>query len=168
MSTPAKPSRGQLAKIHIMAKQAGLDDVTYREMLCAVTGKSSCSQMSYMEASRVIEHLARRMGHKAQSTRQRAKGKEHRAQSTEQRARKYEDLGSRPGMATPSELRKIEAMWAEVAYGNPKATLRRFLFRGWRCSDPRFLTARQAWEAIEAVKQIQRRRGLKGLVCGGR
>jgi hypothetical protein len=154
-----KATRGQLARIHIARKQLGLDEPTYRAALRESSGKASAGDMTYQEASLVIRHFEAR-GFQPQSAERRAQSGE--AQSAERKAQsgkglnamRYADLAGRPGMASPQELRKIEAMWADVAYGDPAATLRKFLMRTQRVTDLRFLTARAAWEVIEAIKAI--------------
>jgi hypothetical protein len=142
-----KASRGQIARIHILAQQLGLDDETYRAMLRAVTGRRSCKELTHWQASEVIRHLERC-------------GAKPRRQAP--RPRKYEDLGEdRPRMASPAQLRMIEAIWGEIALGDPTRTLRRFLFNKWTVSDLRFLEDWQASEVIEAIKAMRRRYGAR-------
>jgi len=135
-------SKKQIVKIHILAKHLALDEDTYRDVLGKLTGKRSCRDLSWAEASRVIAYLE-----KVSPRRPRA-----------ERPRRWDDLGEfRPGMASPAQLRLIEALWKEIAFSDPKATLRKFLFKRWTVSDLRFLTERQAYEAIEAIKAIRER-----------
>lgn len=151
-------TRRQIAKIHILAKQAGLEDDDYRAALEAATGMRSCKGMSYGEAAAAIRHFDSRQ---AQGARRKAQGK---TVSPEPCAlsRKFEELRDRPGMATPQELRKIEAMWADIAIGDPGATLRAYLFRMCRVTDLRFLNAEGAYIVIEGIKKmIARRTGEK-------
>ena len=50
--------RKELAKIHVLKKQVGLDDEdSYRDMLEAQTGKRSAGNMSKAERHKVIKHL---------------------------------------------------------------------------------------------------------------
>ena len=135
------PSKGQIARIHILAQQLGLDEETYRDMLQAVTGRRSCRELSRWQASEVLRHLERCGACQRQAP----------------RPRKYDELDDRPRMASPAQLRMIEALWAEIARGDPTRTLRRFLFRAWKVSDVRFLQDWQASEVIEAIKAIHKR-----------
>lgn len=52
-----KRRRGELAKIHIGAKQLGGDKEAYRDMLEAVTGKRSAGDLDAAGRRKVIEHL---------------------------------------------------------------------------------------------------------------
>jgi|Deesub1362B_J571_1020462.scaffolds.fasta_scaffold07241_3 phage gp16-like protein len=139
-----KATRKQKAIIHMAKTRLGLDEDTYRAALRAVTGKDSAARLSVGEANRVIDHFVSRG---------------FRIDSMDDRRQRFRDLADRPGMASPAQLRKIEAMWREIAWGDPSRSLRRFLFNGWRCSDLRFLTAEQAREVIEAIKKMVARRG---------
>jgi len=138
-----KATRKQKAIIHIAKSRLGLDEETYRAVLRNVTGKGSAAKLSVYEANRLIDYFVR-CG--------------FRIDSRDDRRQRFRDLADRPGMASPAQLRKIEAMWREIAYCDPSRSLRRFLFNGWRCSDLRFLTAEQAREVIEAIKKMIQRR----------
>jgi len=48
-----------LAAIHVGRKQLGLDEETYRAMLCRVTGKSSAKDMSEGERAAVVREMRR-------------------------------------------------------------------------------------------------------------
>jgi hypothetical protein len=149
------PTRGQLAAIHIAKKDLGLDEETYRGMLQEVTGRRSAKDLDHRQAQQVIDHLKKRgwcggkrpNGPPSFPPRRGAVGR-----------RKFEDLGERPDMASPGQLRKVEVMWKDVAIGDPAKTLRRFIWRLCRVSDLRFLSAGQAHEVIEAIKAIRQRR----------
>lgn len=52
----------QLAIIHIGKKKLGLDDDTYRDMLEALTGKRSCSNMTPAELRKVIAEMDKDSG----------------------------------------------------------------------------------------------------------
>lgn len=59
----------QLARIHILAKEVGMDDETYRQMLVQVGGvvppthgKPSAAQLGLMGRHRVLDHLSRLAG----------------------------------------------------------------------------------------------------------
>jgi hypothetical protein len=150
-----KPTRGQLAAIHIARKDLGLDEETYRSLLRTLTGKGSAGSMNHQEAQRVIEHF-KKQGWKGVSKPKGPPSWPARRGSVDKR--RFEDLGERPSMASPGQLRKIEVMWREVAIGDPAKTLRRFVWRMCRVSDLRFLSAAQAHEVIEAIKAIRARR----------
>ncbi len=147
-----KATRGQLAQLHIARKELGLDEETYRAALEGATGKRSSAEMTIQEASKAIRWFQE---HGWSARKQRMDSGFRRNDGGKKR---YEDLGDRPGMASPQQLRKIEAMWADLSYSQDRAhTLRTLLFKRWKCSDLRFLTSRQAWEVIEALKSMHQR-----------
>lgn len=51
--------RRQLAAIHVMRAQLGLDDETYRGLLVALTGQRSAGALSDADRGRVLDHLTR-------------------------------------------------------------------------------------------------------------
>lgn len=63
------PRQAELAKIHILAKQCGLDDEARREMYLAQVGKASAADMSPLERRRVLAHLVKAAGGKGAGTR---------------------------------------------------------------------------------------------------
>lgn len=138
-----KATRKQLALIHIGKKRLGLDEETYRTVLRNVTSKRSAAQLTVDEAGRVIDHMVE-LG--------------FRIEAKDDRRGRFRDLRGRPGMASDRELRLIEALWAEIARGDPKRTLRRFVWRMCRVSDVRFLTSQDAYVVIEAIKKMVERR----------
>ena len=74
---------------------------------------------------------------------------------------RFNSLKNRPDMATPEQLRKIEAMWHDMCYAkNKPAALRKFLWRMVRVTDLRFLKFIQADRMIEILKKIQARKGI--------
>ena len=145
---PAVDSRRRalLALVHIAKAELGLDDATYRAMLRRITRRTSAAKCTNRQLEQVLDHL-RRLGWQAGKPRP---------------ARKYDDLGERPGMATPRELRYIEALWAELTPEQDETirarTLRAFLRSQYRVEDITWLTEGQAHAAIEALKAIKRRR----------
>ncbi|MCB1520655.1 MAG: regulatory protein GemA [Hyphomicrobiaceae bacterium] len=56
------PSRAALARVHVLAKQAGLDDEAYRDFLERETGKRSARNLSDGELRLVCEKLGRPSG----------------------------------------------------------------------------------------------------------
>jgi hypothetical protein len=91
----------QIKTIHALKRTLGLTEEVYRDMLkdaCSVT--SSKDIRSAGEAEQLIRALRALTG----------------ATPYPQGKAKYEHLGERPGMATPKQLRMIEAMWADVSF----------------------------------------------------
>lgn len=89
--------------IHTLVSKLGMPDEDYRAFLSG-WNVSSSKQLNGVQAKEVIRSLEA-MGEKKgvwQSPRSGSK-------------KKYDDLGDRPGMAAPKQLRMIEAMWADVS-----------------------------------------------------
>ncbi|CAG2087660.1 MULTISPECIES: gp16 family protein [Xanthomonas] len=59
MSLALSTRKTQLAKIHLAAKQKGLDEATYRALLVRVTGKDSAAKMTAEERALVIAEFVR-------------------------------------------------------------------------------------------------------------
>ena len=75
---------------------------------------------------------------------------------------KYNELGRRPDMATPAQLRKIEASWnglyPENDEGLRQKNLRAFLFKFFKVSDLRFLDGETANKVLYALRNMTRRK----------
>lgn len=108
----------QLARIHILKQERGMNDEDYREFLQSRFGVGSSKDLTRPQALDAIEALG---GEK----RKRLKG------------RFESDPGKRDGFATPRQLRMLEAMWEEVSYVQDeekrKEAMDKFLFRRWKC-----------------------------------
>jgi len=105
------PKRAQLAKIHILKKQAGLNEDQYRLLLASFgaplrpDGEPTSSRFTDREANKFIHFL--------QDYMKRNNLLNEPARSSK---KKYDELSNRPGdFATPRQLRMIEAIWREVA-----------------------------------------------------
>lgn len=102
----------QKKRIHVLASKLGLvsgvEDGPYRDMLEARAGVRSSLNLTYTKARDLIEGLER-------EATDLGVWKQHRWTAESGRL-KYEDLGHRPGMASPAQLRMIEAIWKEVSY----------------------------------------------------
>ncbi|KHS06582.1 hypothetical protein RM61_15040 [Xanthomonas phaseoli pv. phaseoli] len=59
MSLAFSTRKTQLAKIHLAAKQKGLDEATYRALLVRITGKDSAAKMTTQERALVIAEFVR-------------------------------------------------------------------------------------------------------------
>jgi hypothetical protein len=140
-------TQGQLARIHIAKKELNLPDDRYRRILYRVAMKNSAKDCTEYEANRVLAYF-RRCGWKPKP-----------------RSKKYDNLGHRPHMATPSQMRKIEVTWDKVSRATTVRTrhiaLRNFLNRLVAVSDITFLTHDAAQKVLIALttmeKEVQNR-----------
>ena len=87
-------------QIKMLQKQAGLSEEDYRALLWGY-GVESCRDLLPLEAHAVIKFL-RPLAVVPKKSRV-------------ARSLKYEELGFRAGMATPKQLRMLEALWKEVS-----------------------------------------------------
>jgi phage gp16-like protein len=113
MATPK-----QIARIKILQKERAMDDEDYREFLLSRFGVRSAKDLSQKQAFVAIEA----MGGEKQS---------------HYKKRFENDPGNRDNFASPAQLRKIEAMWAEVSYTEDeqkrREALDKFLYRRFKC-----------------------------------
>jgi len=91
----AKATNKQKAKIHILKAEIGYDDDLYRTVMYNRYRTTSSKNLSWVQAKDFIQFMEEKAGKNFEE--------------------KYDNLGERPGMATPAQLRKIEAMWKDVS-----------------------------------------------------
>lgn len=148
-----KITAGQIKKIHALKGALAMDDDTYRAVLAGQFNTTSSKNLTADQAHNLIADLEQKAV---------AGGKwEQRAG----RQKKFDDLDSRSGaMASPPQLRKIEAQWAEVTRAttpeDSKRALRHFLERLAKVSDLRFLDALGAGKVINALTVMQKKAGV--------
>jgi hypothetical protein len=148
------PVQKLLAKIHIAQKQLGIEDSTYRDILYRKFRVTSSKSLSDSQALVLIGHF-RRLGWQPRPSKQSA---------VSSRQKKYEDQKGDLYSASPAIKRKIEAMWHDYHHDHCRCSdetghLRRWLFKSVRISDVAFLDKRAAYDAVEALKNMTRRRG---------
>jgi hypothetical protein len=151
-TTPAPPYQGgepiakqQIKKIKTLQSKLKMPDEDYRLMLSEYWAQS-CKELSFAEAENFIKELtALALEQGVWKT-----GKE-----------KYENLSNRQGMAAPSKLRMIEAMWKNISYTHDAhkrgEALRKFIFKIAHVDDLTFLTADGADKVINALLHIKGR-----------
>ena len=143
LSTPE-----QRKKIGFLRKLTGLDEEVYREILFGFNGAKSSKDLTAFNAQDLIEYLekkAREMG--------------------VYKAKKYENLGYRRGMATPKQLRYINALWKDVSFQtteeNKEKAFNAFIYRITGVQRVNFLTSRDVSKIVKAIKTMQKG-GLNG------
>lgn len=95
MTTPADNRASDYRKIHGLARLLGMDDEAYRTMLKDRYGVTSSKELSPQSRAALIRSLSVQLA---------------------SNARNFADLSNRTReKATPSQLRAIEAMWANVS-----------------------------------------------------
>lgn len=154
----------QIKRIHTLKSMLGIDDELYREMLASFAARRQRAEVSsaacpfnaaeqadvrtsknltQAEADVLIDILAQKQ--------------------MSQYKKRYETLKNRDDeMATPLQLRKIEAMWSEVCDAQDRVkALRTFIQNKFKISDMRFVTKRVATSLIFVIEKIKQKKVLK-------
>lgn len=143
------PDNKTLAKIHIAKKALGLTEAEYQDILYAHSDptqgppKQSSASMNETEAQNVIEHF-------------KSLGWKPRGKKTGQ-ALRFEALANRPGMASPAQLRKIEATWMTHHRVRVKTedALRRFIKHTFNIEALRFIEIGQVGKILKAIQSLK-------------
>ncbi|MDD3012639.1 MAG: regulatory protein GemA [Candidatus Gastranaerophilales bacterium] len=140
-------TKAQIKKIHTLKNILGLDDELYREMLSKFDISSS-KDLSISDACTFIDILEVQ----AIGINKWQKPKE-----------KFDELSDRADMATPAQLRKIEAMWIDflkMSYGKEvkgntaRKSLRKLLRRLYHISDLRFLERDKVSKVLKTIQSM--------------
>ncbi|MFI3301168.1 MAG: phage protein GemA/Gp16 family protein [Candidatus Gastranaerophilales bacterium] len=137
----------QIKRIHILKNLLGLDETLYRDMLASF-GVCSSKNLTFTEASIFIEIL------------------EEMVQDLEKlNLKKYDELTNRDeNMATPLQLRKIEALWKHLDKSeNRHKNLRTFIKNKFGVSDIRFTTKKIASSLIFVIEKMIYKKSVKGV-----
>ena len=135
MAGVAEKRRSLLARVHIAAKELGLDEETYRTVLDRCAGVSSAAEATDAQLDLVLAEF-RRLGWKPRRRKS---------------AKPY--------------VRKIWAMWGELVRrgiwrNRRRSSLRAFVKRQTGIDNPEWLTPSDADAVIEALKTIGCRGGI--------
>jgi len=137
----------QVKKIHALKSALQWDEETYRAVLCDGFGVTTSKELSTVQAGLLIRNLESKAIALGVWVLRNGKSKKH------------DDLNGRGGMATPPQLRKIEATWQEVSRASDPASrskaLRTFVMRVAKVSDLRFLDQDGASKVINALNKMK-------------
>ena len=144
-------TKKQRQEIGYMRKILGLNEDTYREMLGDFGGAKSSKDLTESDAKIFLNSL-------------RDKGKQIGVFKPVKQyifqKYKYNDLGERDGMASPSQLRKIEAMWYQVSHQTDdisrQKALNYFTKRLTGKENLKFLENKDAHILIKALDAMQK------------
>jgi phage gp16-like protein len=151
----------QVKRIHILIRDLNINDATYRKILDIHYGVTTCKDMDWGQANHVIIILEKmlRINQCESSTKQQAEP------IPEPVPERFSELDSRPGKASAAQLRKIEAMWADVSIvADPDArsrALRRFVARISGVDSLRFLDRDMVRKVINALNAMQKTAKIK-------
>jgi hypothetical protein len=144
-------SKGQIKKIKVMQREAGLDDDLYREMLWGVARVKSCKDLKGPKVQLVIKHLERCLG----------QGPGVRGQGSGKTKNQKLKTKNQPLRATEAQLLAIRRLWGRVSRAaqewGPESrqaheALNKFLWGRFKVAAPEWLTLPQAQRVIEAIK----------------
>lgn len=141
--------KGQIKKIHTLKNVLQMTDEQYRKVIYAnfCPAKSS-KDLNYWQAEFLINNLEA-------IAKEKGVWEDHGGKSA------YEYLGHREAMATPAQLRRIEAMWRDVSkirgMKKRKKALRAWLDGYFKISDMRFVDSATAAKIMCALKEMKER-----------
>ena len=145
---PIKP--WQIKRIHGLLNRIGVSDEDYRARLEEEFGVRTCKKLSSTQAGKLIrnmESLAKEMGIDVGGRSKRTRRRE---------------WARRPGMATPAQLRKIEAMWSGVSRqrtaGEKRKALGAFLEKRFGVSDLAFVTHEMPGKIIHTLEVMKKQK----------
>ncbi len=129
-------TKDQRIRIKAAQRRLGMSDADYRAALDANYGVTSCTVLSDAQANEFLSFL---------------NGKPSGGSKT-----KYDELADRPGMASPAQLRMIEAIWQEVSYSKDKAAaLNSFLQKRFHISKLEWLPAWKVGKVKAALEAMR-------------
>lgn len=138
----SKITPGQIKLIHVLKGKLGLTDEAYRSILLDYHAFSS-TQLSSAQAEHLIWFLQKNAEREGKWIRP---------------AQRYANLTGRRGMATPKQLRMIEAMWADVstAYsGVARAVALKTFLRRFGAASMEELEYWQVHKVVSALQAMQ-------------
>lgn len=131
-------------KLHTLKGKLGMSEDDYRAML-AEYGVDTSKDLAYVEYRELVGRL--------ENTAVAAGVWERLEYRKAEPQKRFEDLGRRPGMASPAQLRKIEAMWAAVSRADTTTARRKALDH---FLSNRFGVDRVEWLPFETVPKVIR------------
>jgi len=137
----------QIKQIHTLKSILGLDDELYRDMLASFDVQTS-KNLTNTEAEILVDILQEKVNW-----------------MRKKKYKKYMDLDDREDMATPSQLRFIDVLWADITGIKDQAehnkTLRTFCQKRFHIGDKRFMNKEIVGKVITALKNMKKRKDLK-------
>lgn len=154
-------TKKQIQLIHIAKHELNIKDLIYRDILRANSGKESAKDLTPGEANKVLDHL-KALGWKIKSSKavdskQLAVDSNCQPSTGHRQPKRHDDLGKRPGMATPAQLRLIEVTWVNNQHVREKTpeALRKFIEHRFGISGLRFIEGRDVGKVLKAIGSIK-------------
>jgi hypothetical protein len=138
-------SRRQVKMIHTLISQLGYSDRVYRFLLKENLNVTTCKDLNFYQAQWFIDNLEKIAAEKG-------------VWLKTEGDKAFNSLGFRPGMASPSQLRKIEVLFRNVTTGKNvearRKALRTFLSNRFHVSDLRFVDQSQVSKIVKALTEM--------------
>lgn len=135
------PTKAQLSIIHVAKRQLGLDDAAYRDLLWHLAGVRSSRELTPSGFELLMQCFAE-LGFKSTS--------------------RLKPLPARAGMATPAQVQKMRALWAEFTDGKgTDLTLGKWLDGHFKVSSVRFVSAELAQVVIGGMVRMRDRKAAR-------
>lgn len=129
------------ALVHVAKSRLGLDEESYRAILCRVAGVASSRDLDAAGFKALMEEFGR-LGFESDA-----------------HARTF---GERPGMATPAQIAHMRRLWSAFTDGaGDDLSLGKWLKGRWGVEHPRFLPQADAHRAIGGLHRMVERRRAK-------
>jgi phage gp16-like protein len=140
---PDPARRAALAKVHLAAKELGLEKEDYRAVLSRITGKSSAAEMSFSELQAVLDEMGR-LGWSGRKI----------GPVSMPRARPADHPSARKARALWISLWQLGAIESAS-----EASLEAFARRQLKCERMQWADQAASYKLIEALKAIAARHG---------
>jgi hypothetical protein len=153
-------NKRQIKKIKTLQGKLNIPEEEY-VMLLSEYWVNSCTKLSFDDAEAFIRKLEARAIEEGVWQNYQTTTPTPPYQGGESNKKKYDDLGKRPGMASPKQLRMIEAMWKDASWTHDTAkraiALRKFIFKIAGVDDLTFLTSQGVQKVVKAIENIKRK-----------
>jgi hypothetical protein len=136
-------TRKQSALIHVAKRDLSLADTDYRIILRTVAGVESSKDLDIKGFNTIVKYFES-LGFQSTNTKKEKGGRG--------------SFGSRPGMATPAQVKFIRSLWRTFADHSDDAALGKWLEKKFKISALRFLDNRMAAKAIQGLKAMVNRK----------
>lgn len=137
----------QKSMIHQITGLLGLPKDIYQEMLLSRYNVESSKDLTYKQATEFLTSLRKDAEEAGVWENKRSFNKY-----------KFNNLEDREDMATPKQLRMIEAMWADYSKFNTQEerakAFRSFIFKRFKLSDIKFIDKPTASKVIHALQKM--------------
>jgi len=144
-----KAQRNKIITIKIAQKELGLTN----DQILSGYGYESCSDLKQNEALEILKMFEE----KYNWIPKRKKTEKEKTFGTGKK--KYSGFGKRDNRATQKQMKKIEALWQDVARSKTDESLRKFILKTTKVSDITFITKSQASNVILVLEKMKEGKG---------